>query len=239
MPVDNDWYDDLGEAWWDPTGPAAALHEFNELRVPYFAKVIHAHAPTPTPTWRVLDIGAGGGLLAEALAQHGVEVIGLDRSGSSLASGRERGRADYAQADAEALPFADGSFHAVICSEVIEHVAHPQQLLRECARVLRRRGLFLFSTPNRTWYTRIGLIWLAQRLGWAPHDTHDFDRLIRPGELKSGAALVGLHVREIRGVALRRRGIAAAWGYARRRRTGGFVLSDDQRFSYIGWAVRR
>ena len=232
--VDNDWYDDLGDAWWDPRGPVRALHEINPLRVQYFLR-----AMTPLEGRRVLDLGCGGGLMAEACARAGALTVGLDASGPSLAAAqRHAARAGtppirYVQGRAEALPFPDAQFDAVGAADSLEHVDDLARTLDECARVLRPGGLLVFNTINRTWMARVIMIWGAQSLlRFAPPATHHYERFIRPEDLQRELRARGLAWVEARGLQLRRRPAAAAWSCARGGSLGGFRFSSDTRVSY-------
>ena len=242
MPIDNDWYDDLGDGWWDPRGPVAALHEFNHARAAYAVELIRCALPDVARP-RVLDIGAGGGLFSASLSAVGFEVIGLDASVPSLRAARRNTvqpgdplAPSYLTGDALRLPLADASVDAAVCSEVLEHVEAPGVLIEEAARVLRPGGLFYFDTPNRTLFARIGLIEVAERIGWAPRGTHDYRRFLTPGELSRLVRAAGLRRGPLRGFSLRRNPLLAAWGYARRRYLGGFALGDELRFVIAGSA---
>jgi 2-polyprenyl-6-hydroxyphenyl methylase/3-demethylubiquinone-9 3-methyltransferase len=240
--IDNRWYDDLGvEGWWDPGGPVAALHEVNPTRVAYFLDAIRRHAPTDRSP-RVLDVGCGGGLVAEALAVEGCTVIGIDPSHGSLVAGRQHAgpgdrAARYVRGVGERLPFADASFDAVVAADSLEHVDSPPRVLRELRRVARPHAVLCFDTPNRTWLTRVGLIWGAELLGWVPRGTHVFEQLFAPRELAAACLEAGWLVEEIRGLSLSQPLWSAALGYLRRRRLGGFDVGDDDRLSFIGWAT--
>ena len=120
---------------------------------------------------------------------------------------------------------------------MIEHVHDPDALLAEAARVLAPGGLLLFSTPNHTSFSRLGLVCGAELLGSAPRHTYDYSRFLTPSEFAARAALAGLDVRETFGVAPSRPVLLAAWGYLRRRRLSASRLSHDRRLQYIGFAT--
>ncbi len=215
----------------------------NPVRVAYFLDAIHAHVHADRPP-RVLEVGCGGGLVAEALAREGCEIVGLDPSHSSLVAGRDHARAAgleapprYVRGVGERLPFRDATFDAVLAADSIEHVDEPSTVLRELRRVVKPDGVFCFDTPNRTWFTRIGLIWAAALLGWAPSGAHVYDRLFTPRELAARCLEAGLLIEEVRGLALLEPGWSAALGYLTQRRLGGFEISDDERLSFIGWGT--
>ena len=236
--LDNTWWDTLGDAWWDPTGPVRALHEINPVRLAYFLDVLGDLRGR-----RLLDLGCGAGLMSEAYARAGAQTLGLDPSRPSLQAGRRHAAGSspphYLVGRGEALPFRDASFDAVCTADSLEHVGQLPAVLDECARVLRPGGLFVFDTINRTWRSRLLMIWAAQRLlRFAPPRTHSFQRFIPPAELRRALQARGLAWRDLRGLSLRRHPLLAACSYAAGGRLGGFALSDDTRVSYLGYAVK-
>lgn len=239
MPVDNEWYHRLGDAWWDPDGEIAALHEINPVRVAYFCDVLG-----PLDGRRILELGCGGGLMAEEYARRGAGIIGIDRSVPSLHAarrhaGRERLTVAYMGSVAEHLPFADATFDAVVTADTLEHVEDVERVVAEAARVLQPGGRFVYDTVNRTWKSRLLLVWLPQRIFHiAPPDTHDYHRFVKPQELRAVLTRHGLTNCQTRGIVLRRNPLAAGISYARTKRLGGFVIGDDLGMSYVGYAVK-
>lgn len=257
MPVtiDNRWYDDLGDEWWAPHGRVALLRQMNDARAAYF-RLVCARALGRTPTdvgdpsdlhgLGVLDVGCGGGHLAEALAQAGAEVTGVDRSASSVAAARRHAAASglaitYHACDALALPFADAAFDAVLSSDFLEHVSDRlDAIIAEQARVLRPGGVLGFETVNRTWRARVVLIWLGQRvLRIVPPRTHASRLFVRPEEVATCLARHGVRVVETRGLVPARGPLGFLHGYLTRRESGGFRLGDDRAISYIGYGTKK
>ncbi len=239
MPVDNEWYHDLGDAWWDPDGVVGPLHEINPIRVEYFCGVLG-----DLNGMRLLELGCGGGLMAEEYARRGASVTAIDRSAASIAAATRHARdsglsIDYAPAVGEHFPFSDGSFDAVVSADTLEHVDDVDQVVRESARVLRPGGRFVYDTVNRTWKSRLLLVWLPQNVFHiAPPDTHEYARFIKPAELEEIMARHGLRNCETRGLALKQNPIAAGISFARTRKLGGFVIGDDTGMSYVGYAEK-
>ncbi|MCI0777860.1 MAG: 3-demethylubiquinone-9 3-O-methyltransferase [Chloroflexi bacterium] len=239
MPVDNEWYHDLGDAWWDPDGVVGPLHEINPVRVEYFCGVLGDLVGQ-----RLLEIGCGGGLMAEEYAKREASVTAVDRSASSIAIAAKHARTSglkiaYAPSVGERLPFNNGSFDAVLSADTLEHVDDVDLVVSEAARVLRPGGRFVYDTVNRTWKSRLLLVWLPQNVFHiAPPDTHEYARFIKPQELQTIMARHGLQNCETRGLALKRNPIAAGISFARTRKLGGFQIGDDTGMSYVGYAEK-
>jgi 2-polyprenyl-6-hydroxyphenyl methylase/3-demethylubiquinone-9 3-methyltransferase len=205
-------FDERADSRWNPGG---MLHGLGVLlapvRVPFIVEVLREElGPGPH---QALDLGAGGGLLAEALSETGLSVVAMDPSLPSLRAGREHSLAvgspvKYVGAYGERLPFADGEFDAVVCMEVLEHVEDAGAVVTEAARVLRPGGVFIYSGPNRTFVNRIGLVFLAQDLlGVVPRGTHEWSRLVRPVEMDRHMRSAGIEPGGTIGIGLRAGGI--------------------------------
>jgi 2-polyprenyl-6-hydroxyphenyl methylase/3-demethylubiquinone-9 3-methyltransferase len=157
---------------------------------------------------RILEVGCGGGLICEQLAQRGAEMVGIDPSQGALdtaaAHAQERGlsqRIHYQQGYAESLPFADSSFSAIVCFDVLEHVRDLKTTIKEIARVLAPGGVFVFDTINRTLIARAVLIWYGENFpsGGLKPGIHNYHAFIKPVELQDIISVNGLQVRELRG----------------------------------------
>lgn len=209
MPRDGNWDpEELGRfeaqagRWWDRKGEFAALHDINPLRAGYVA------ARAALDGRRVLDVGCGGGLLAEALAVRGGHVTGIDLGAAALEVARKHAAAvglaiDYRRAaSAELAASAPGGFDVVTCMELLEHVPDPAALVADCARLVRPGGDVFFATVNRTLLAELLVIVMAERLlGIVRRGTHRFDRFVRPAELCAWAAAAGLSRQGLSGFA--------------------------------------
>lgn len=213
--------------WWSDAGPFVGLHELNVARVAYFHQVFGGFAGK-----RALDVGCGGGILAEALATQGAVVTGIDPSEKSLAAAREHAvrsglKIDYRRGTAESLERAGlgGMFDLVFAVDVLEHVDDLERTLAAIAAVLAPGGGLGFLTHNRTIAAFLTLIWDEEYVQHTmPEGFHDFRRFITPAELSAGLARNGMVVQETRGVT--------------RAPSGERVLGDDLSVTYLGWALR-
>lgn len=186
-------YDSFADRWWsNDVRWIRTLRNLVPGRLAFFDRHID---------WagrRVLDLGCAGGFMAEALAARGAHVTGIDPAADAIAGARAHARGQgleiaYDVGAGESLPYADGAFDAVVCVDVLEHVADLERVLAEVARVLRPGGSFLFDTINRNLFARFVAITVAEdMLGVLPRGTHDPDKFIRPAELRQGLAQAGL-----------------------------------------------
>jgi len=219
-------FEAMAEEWWDPKGKFKPLHHINPLRLGY----INRHAPLVKTT--VLDVGCGGGLLAEGMAECGAGVTGIDRSPKALGVARlhsdQSGVAvQYEDNDAETWATTHQEYYdTVTCLEVLEHVPDMPHTVAACAAMLKPGGSFFFATLNRTPTSYIKAIIGAEYiLHWLPKGTHEYARFIRPSEMNNALRAAGLEIRGLRGMS-----------YSIL--TDHFTLSDDLSVNYLGFAKK-
>lgn len=191
----------LASRWWDPDGPQKPLHALNPVRLGYVATRV------PLAGAKVLDVGCGGGLLSEALASAGARVTAIDLAPELVRvaqlHARESGlEIDYRQQAVEILGDAEsGSFDAVTCMEMLEHVPDPGAILDACARLLKPGGRLFVSTLNRTpaafALAIVGAEYVARLL---PRGTHRYEDFIRPSELAGWLRDCGLELEDVSGM---------------------------------------
>lgn len=188
-------FDALASRWWDPQGDFRPLHEINPLRVDYIRQRV------PLSDKNVLDVGCGGGILAEAMAEAGARVTGIDMAEKPLAVARlhqaESGTdVDYRQSTAEDLATEmPAAFDIVTCLEMLEHVPSPKTVIESCKRLVRPGGDLFFSTINRNpksfLFAIVGAEYLLRLL---PAGTHEYEKFIRPSEMDEWARESGLQL---------------------------------------------
>lgn len=195
-------FSELAHRWWDPNSEFRPLHDMNPVRLEW----IHAQAGLGGKA--VLDIGCGGGILAESMARHAEHVTGIDLAGKALGVARlhalESGveNLEYLEIAAESLAEQrPAAFDAVTCMEMLEHVPEPASVVRACATLVRPGGWVFFSTLNRNPKSfLLGIVAAEHVLRLLPKGTHEYARFIRPSELARWCREAGLQLESSRGI---------------------------------------
>lgn len=254
MPIDNHLYDTMADSWWDEEGCLHILRGLNPARFGYMRRVLVDELKIDPPGKKTLDVGCGGGILAEEFARLGCDVTGIDPSEKSIEAARSHARQeglaiDYRMGTGEALPFPDAVFELVYCCDVLEHVEDVGRVVAEIARVLRPGGIFFFDTINRTFRSKLVIIKLFQEWSWTsfmPPNLHDWRRFIKPEELTAILAGAGLQNQGLTGLKpatnplqtfrllrSRKRGEITYLEAARRL---GLRETSDMSIVFMGWA---
>ncbi len=194
-------FEELASRWWDPQSEFKPLHEINPLRLDYIDQRANIRGK------KVLDVGCGGGILAESMALRGAEVTGIDMGEAPLEVAKlhmlESGaNLEYRQITAEALAAEmPAQFDVVTCMEMLEHVPDPGSVIAACATLVKPGGQLFFSTINRNpkayLFAIVGAEYLLRML---PKGTHDFSKFIRPSELEEWTRSAELELKELTGM---------------------------------------
>ena len=195
-------FSELAHRWWDTESEFRPLHQINPLRLAWIDDIV------PLAGKRVLDIGCGGGILADAMARKGAEVLGIDLAGKALkvaqlhALEAQTQGVSYREVSAEALAAEQPeSFDVVTCMEMLEHVPDPSSVVRACATLVKPGGHVFFSTINRNAKAFVFAIVGAEYiLNLLPRGTHEFAKFIKPSELAAYARPAGLDLEHTRGM---------------------------------------
>ena len=195
-------FSDLAHRWWDKDGEFRPLHQLNPLRLEWINSL------SPLQGQQVLDVGCGGGILADAMSRAGANVTGIDLSAKALkiaqlhALEAQTPNVKYQEISVEALAEQQpDSFDAVSCMEMLEHVPDPASVVRACAKLVKPGGWVFFSTLNRSPKSfLLAVVGAEYVLNMLPRGTHEYAKMIRPSELASYCRSADLNLRHTRGM---------------------------------------
>lgn len=215
-------FSELAHRWWDPDSEFRPLHQINPLRLDWINQL------SPLEGQKVLDVGCGGGILADAMARKGAEVLGIDLAAKALrvaslhALEAQTPRVQYREVSVEELAReAPASFDTVTCMEMLEHVPDPQSVVTACSQLVKPGGWVFFSTINRNLKSfALAIVGAEYILKMLPRGTHEYAKFIQPGELASACRNAGLDVLNVRGMQYNPL-------------TGRYWLSDDTSVNYL------
>ena len=202
----------LAQEWWNPAGKFKPLHKFNPVRLDYIRQQMALNfgrdtmQPRPFDGLSVLDIGCGGGLIAEPLARLGAAVVGADASETNIEVAKLHAEGtglaiDYRATTAEAIASGGETFDVVLALEVVEHVSDVELFLTSCAAMVKPGGLLFVATINRTFKAlTFAIVGAEYVLGWLPKGTHQYSKLVRPHEIEAPLRAASLAILEETGV---------------------------------------
>lgn len=211
----------LKEDWWNTTGPMQALHRINPCRAAYISKTC------ALKNKNILDVGCGGGILAESLAKSIANVTAIDASEETLQVAKQHAKAEnltinYKLITVEELAVTQPAHYDIItCMELLEHVPDPHSIIAACAQLTKKNGTVFFSTINRNYKAFLGAIIAGEYLlGMLPKGTHEYNKFITPAELNTWGQAAGLSFQHLQGVSCKPL-------------TNTFYLSDNTSINYM------
>jgi 2-polyprenyl-6-hydroxyphenyl methylase / 3-demethylubiquinone-9 3-methyltransferase len=227
LPAEAAHFGAMAQDWWNPDGASKMLHKLNPVRLGYIRDMVDQHFHFDECTLRpltgksALDVGCGAGLLAEPLARLGATVTAVDAAPELIAAAAAHAAGQGLAIDYRAVGVEDlvGDYDLVTALEVIEHVADPQAFIHSLVARLAPGGLLILSTPNRTAWSKLLTITLAEGFGRIPPGTHDYEKFIDPDAMRGLLAKAGMDVVDIEGI---------AFSPGR-----GLHLSEDTRLNYL------
>lgn len=242
MKNDLEFYDLNAQCWWDENAKIYALNYLNQPRFSFFDRYV-----SQWEGLKVLDVGCGGGFSCEFMARRGAIVSGIDQSQKCIEKAQEHANNNYLSIDytygfAEKLFYKDHSFDAVICVDVLEHVADVNKVIAEIYRVLKFGGVFFFDTMNKNLKSKVIMIWLLEYiLRQIPCGIHDWQKFIKPEELIQLMEKQGFVDFDIKGFNVLGETISEniqAYLYYQKTKNFQITISDNTSIMYIGKAVK-
>jgi 2-polyprenyl-6-hydroxyphenyl methylase/3-demethylubiquinone-9 3-methyltransferase len=195
----------MASEWWDPNGKFAPLHKFNPIRQEYLVDKIKNHfgilpnGSYPFKNLKLLDVGCGGGLIAEPMTRLGAKVTGIDASEKNIKVAKFHAeqmnlKINYLETTPENL---NEQFDVILCLEIIEHVADVDLFIKSCSKLLKKNGIIFFATLNRTAKSFLfAIIGAEYILNWLPQGTHDWNKFLKPSEIISTSLKYQLEFKE-------------------------------------------
>lgn len=203
----------MAAEWWDPKGKFKPLHKFNPVRLSFIRETIESHFELalgkrrPFEGLRILDIGCGGGLVSEPMRRLGAEMTSVDASEANIKTAMTHAEQSGLEIDfragtvEELIENGEAPFDVVLNLEVVEHVADPDQFLQDCASLVKPGGVMIVATLNRTAKAfALAIVGAEYVLGWLPKGTHEFEKFLRPDEIKTPLEQAGMEVEPAQGV---------------------------------------
>jgi 2-polyprenyl-6-hydroxyphenyl methylase/3-demethylubiquinone-9 3-methyltransferase len=255
--INNALYDEQRDIWWDENQCLHLLKSsVNPARVGYFRRVLDQVLKLSYPGTAALDVGCGGGILAEEFAAMGFRVTGIDPSKESLNTARKHAQSaglsiQYQEGTGESIPFADNTYPVVYCCDVLEHVRDLPKVISEIYRVTKPGGIFFFDTLNRTFVSKLVAIKIWQEwrsTAFMPPRLHQWKMFIRPEELKRLLVQAGFEFKEVCGtspnvsipamISLLRDRAKGKIGYKELGQRFKLVESRDLKILYMGYALK-
>ncbi|MBI1912271.1 MAG: bifunctional 2-polyprenyl-6-hydroxyphenol methylase/3-demethylubiquinol 3-O-methyltransferase UbiG [Deltaproteobacteria bacterium] len=225
MTTESEKFEKYGQEWWNPAGKLFSLHRINPLRFDYFSAKIDGLGGK-----RLLDIGCGGGLLAERFANAGAIVTGIDLSPVAIDAAKRHAAETGLQIDYKVssppqfVTQNTEPFDIIVCAEVLEHVDDLRGFLRDALSMLKPGGLFFFGTINKTMKARLLALFVAEDLlNMVPKGTHDYNRFVKPSILKLILEENGVEIVELKGMTYDPLKLE-------------FKISNDTSVNYLGYA---
>lgn len=200
-PKEVEKFSKIAEEWWDENGKFKPLHKFNPIRLSHIKRKIEERFSKISGV-KILDIGCGGGLVAEPLAKAGADLVAIDASEKNIAVAKIHAeksglKIDYRVSTAEEM---NESFDVVLALEIIEHVSDPKSFIFDCSKLVKPGGLLFVATINRNLKSlALAKIAVEYLLRWLPAGTHDWKKFLKPSEVNNYAAQSGLNLKELCG----------------------------------------